>query len=565
MASKELLESLFAQRKEAYGDGLKADDAFEIFCADVILNKHDPAIDEITDRIVDGHQDAGIDSVFLYVNRVLIAEDTDLSGFKYPVDIELIIIQSKNESTFKENPVDKIASSLPGLLKDKNNAAVAGYNTGIQNAFALWHKAITTLAPEFPVISISIWYACKGEKIPTPAQTKASALEDTVRSIFPKASVKFSFAGAADLYELAGQQKIIKAELKISGSPLFGPNNAYIVLTSLSDYATFISDDKKAIRASFFDANVRDYEGNVDVNKDIASTLGSPNTGIDFWWLNNGVTILAANAGPSSGKMTVQNPLIVNGLQTSYEINRWARGGGADEERLVMIRIIETTDEDVINKIIKATNYQTKVKPHSLRGTEDIHRRIEIYLLGHNIYYDRRRNYYKNQGRPAARTIGIDRMAQAVTALLVEQPHVARARPTSLMREPEYSRIFQTDPKEYPLALYRVAAETMFSVTVHMNKSGLDRLYKNNLRFHVLTALGWFLAGSQNPNAEQLASIDVAKISKAPIDAIIGWVVAAFDQTEKTDVIAKREAFTASLKNLWPTSPWGKLPAQTPV
>jgi hypothetical protein len=555
MAAKELLESVFTQRKSTYDPNKDADEAFEIFSADVILNSYDPSIEDIEDRIVDGRQDGGIDAVFIYVNRVLIAEDTELSTFKHPVDVELIIIQSKNENGFKEGPVDKVASSLPNLMSDYKTAVAQGaFKPDLLSAFGLWHKVLTDLAPEFPTFKVSIWYAWKGEKIPASAKVKAGTLEATIRTILPKADVKFVFVGADKLYELAGQQKLVKAELPVAGTPLFAPNSAFVFLSTLSAYGDFISDDNKAIRSTFFDANVRDYEGSVDVNKDIAETLRDPKPGIDFWWLNNGVTILASKGGFGGGKMTLQNPLIVNGLQTSYELNRWMRSGGSDTERLIMIRVIETTDEDVINSVIKATNYQTKVKPHSLRATEQIHRRIEVFLLGHDIYYDRRRNFYKNLGKPSARTIGIDRLAQAVTALLLERPDIARARPTSLMKDPYYDQIFPSADKAYPLELYRVAAEMMFAVATFMNASTYDRIYKNNLRFHLLTALGWYLGGSLSPNAAQLSKIKINKIGSAPLTEIANWVISEFDKRGATDATAKDEDFTDALKVGWPNA-----------
>ena len=192
------------------------------------------------------------------------------------------------------------------------------------------------------------------------------------------------------------------------------------------------------------------------------------------------------------------------------------------------------------------------MKPHSLRATEEIHRQIEILLLPQNVFYDRRRNYYKNLNKPASRTIGIDRMAQAVTAMLLEKPDVARARPTSLMKDPFYPDIFPSEPT-HPLKLYHVAAEAMFAVSAHMNASDYERIYKNNLRFHVLTALGWYLAGSVNPTAAQIAAIKVPTIAAASLGHIAEWVIQQFDLTEKTDAVAKEAAFAALLKAAWPT------------
>jgi hypothetical protein len=45
--------------------------------------------------------------------------------------------------------------------------------------------------------------------------------------------------------------------------------------------------------------------------------------------------------------------------------------------------------------------------------------------------------------KSADQTIGIDKLAQAVTAILPERPHDARARPTSVMREETlYQKLF---------------------------------------------------------------------------------------------------------------------------
>ncbi|MEA1086420.1 AIPR family protein [Sphingomonas sp. CD22] len=555
MVANELLASVFQQRRQTYDSSLSEDDAFEVFCADVILNKYDPSIEDIQDRVVDGSQDGGIDSVFIYANRVLIAEDTELSSFKSPVDIELVIIQSKNEANFKEGPVDKISASLPNLLRDyaKTASSQGDLNQSVVEAFGLWDSVVKTLAPEFPTFKVTIWYACKGASVPASASAKAKTLEETVKSFMPKATIQFMFAGSNELYDLAAEQKLIKAELPVKGTPLFGSNSSYIVLSTLSSYGKFIADDKNALRSSFFDANVRDYEGSVDVNKDIAATLAEQKGDIDFWWLNNGVTVLASKAAFSNSVMTLQNPLVVNGLQTSYELNRWMRKGGVDETRLVMVRIIETEDEDVINSVIKATNYQTKVKPHSLRATENIHRKIEVFLAPHDVYYDRRRNFYKNAGKPASRTIGIDKMAQAVTAFYLEEPNVARARPTSLMKDPYYGKIFPAE-EPHPLKLYLVAAEALFAVNAFMNKSGYDRIYKNNLRFHTMTALSWKLCGSMSPTPEQVAKVTKKAIEKADIKKVADWVVSQFDLTAKTDAVAKDGTFTASLKSAWPSS-----------
>ena len=82
--------------------------------------------------------------------------------------------------------------------------------------------------------------------------------------------------------------------------------------------------------------------------------------------------------------------------------------------------------------MIRATNSQTKVPDASLPATEAIHRQIEAHFKAHGWFYDRRKNFYKNTGKPGDRIISIGGLGQAGTAIGLSRPNDARARPTTL-------------------------------------------------------------------------------------------------------------------------------------
>ncbi|MBJ5210918.1 AIPR family protein, partial [Salmonella enterica subsp. enterica serovar Indiana] len=88
----------------------------------------------------------------------------------------------------------------------------------------------------------------------------------------------------------------------------------------LQKYYEFISDNG-ALARSIFESNVRDYQGSVTVNTGIRLTLQNMNSD-DFWYLNNGVTIITPKAVSAGKQLTIEDPQIVNGLQTSHEIYR---------------------------------------------------------------------------------------------------------------------------------------------------------------------------------------------------------------------------------------------------
>jgi hypothetical protein len=94
-------------------------------------------------------------------------------------------------------------------------------------------------------------------------------------------------------------------------------------------------------------------------------------------------------------------------LQTSREIyNFFANGGGSTEERNLLIRVIVPSAMESRYRIIRATNSQTVITAASSRATDLIHRGIEEYLHTYGIYYDRRKNFYKNQGKSIRSIIG---------------------------------------------------------------------------------------------------------------------------------------------------------------
>ena len=103
----------------------------------------------------------------------------------------------------------------------------------------------------------------------------------------------------------------------------------------------------------------------------------------------------------SSLELQLFDPKIVNGMQTSTEIHLFFKKHKErleTETRSVLVRVIVPQSEESRDNIIYATNNQTPVSSSSLRVTEPVHYKIETYFKARGLYYDRRKNYYKNQG-----------------------------------------------------------------------------------------------------------------------------------------------------------------------
>ena len=163
-----------------------------------------------------------------------------------------------------------------------------------------------------------------------------------------------------------------------------------VCLVKLKDYAEkLLTNADGGLQTRFLEPNVRDYNGKSNpVNRQIRATLEEipVSSQEDFWWLNNGITILADGCPVNGHKMTVRNPEVVNGLQTSHEIFEWYNAHKKDKDtRSVLVRVIVPNDEKSRSKIIKATNSQTPVSMLSLMSTdqiqEDIEDRLRLYGL----------------------------------------------------------------------------------------------------------------------------------------------------------------------------------------
>ena len=192
------------------------------------------------------------------------------------------------------------------------------------------------------------------------------------------------------------------------------------------------------------------------VNNDIIKTLEEESF-IEFWALNNGITILADEITPiTNNRLRINNLQIVNGLQTSFCIYNYFKNNPntvENEKRSMLVKIIKVTDETMSDKIIKCTNSQTAVRPADFRATDTYQRDIENNFWVNGLYYNRRKNYYKNQGKPRAKIYSIANTAQYVEAILFASPSSARNNPTSLLKkDANYNRIFN---KNNDINIYR--------------------------------------------------------------------------------------------------------------
>ena len=500
-----VLKAVLAEQKAAKAPELSDNAYFEIFTAEHILKNFDLSYEEIQSGQVGAGGDGGIDTMYIFVNGNLIQDDTDTSNLGREIKIELFITQSKMEAGFGEDTIRKFDTAFKDLFDLSKNLAdfTTVYNEDLLRVAPIFRNTYTQYAARLPSLFVHYQYVTIGDDIHPNVRRLVAHLRTTVLRLFSSAIFSFDFINVAALLTLTRQLPSTTFSLRLSESPISSGEESFICLVNLSEFYGFISEQDGRLLRRIFEANVRDYQGNVQVNRGIRDTLSNP-TGDDFWWLNNGVTIIASHVSLSGKVLNIMNPLIVNGLQTSYEIHSYfsADPTGHDDSN-ILVRVIgvahTANEEQTRNRIIKATNSQTAIQVASLRATDNIQRDIEDYLRSEGLYYDRRKNYYKNEGRPIARIISITYLAQSVIAILLKRPNDARARPSSLLREDaNYNSIFDAT---YPMPLYLKCIQIMKRIESYLRSTfpGIRAVEINNLKFHLAMFSSLLLAN--NPEA----------------------------------------------------------------
>lgn len=493
-----VVNALLQHFGESEYPGEDPDEIFELFSATQTLKPKELSSEELAAGITDGDKDGGIDGFYVFLNGAVLSIDDPvlvpgglaarMLGAR-PL-LEVFLVQSKNSESWEEATWEHLLASLPALLDvGADDASLeALYRPSVVERTGIFRRAVIALAPMFPQVSFRALYVTRAplRHVTPTVEDRRGKVERLIASLLTTgASVRAEHVGVERLYELAGTDYNRPAVLRFQS--LIRETNSYLGVVRLADYLAFIRNEHGELREELFEANVRDFEGDNEVNDAIAETLAIPDD-LDFWWLNNGVTVLGDDVDSPQQTLTISRPLVVNGLQTSHVLHRAEGDGLVASQRLengLVVRVIVSTDDEVRDRIIAGTNRQTRVPSPALYATRPLQRDIERFLLVHGWFYERRKNRYKNVGKPAKRRITIGFLSQALITLMLGEPDTARARPTTLLsREDGYNRIF---PDSLDRNAYLTAIEVVKSVDQFLQsepaKSAMNEF--TNARFYV--------------------------------------------------------------------------------
>ncbi|MEB3189980.1 MAG: AIPR family protein [Snowella sp.] len=189
-----------------------------------------------------------------------------------------------------------------------------------------------------------------------------------------------------------------------------------------------------------FSDNIRSFLGfKVRPNQRMKETLINLDSAIYFPLLNNGVTIICekmeipSNLQGGQYILPVYNPIIVNGLQTTrviYEVFRENKRKGISglENVFVNVRLYETSNTEIVEKITDATNTQTPISYKDKVSNKDFNLYVKEIFANQGVAYITKRGevFSNNLSRQLQSAIESDTLFRFWYATFYEQPETAK-------------------------------------------------------------------------------------------------------------------------------------------
>jgi len=526
-----IFNAILENFKEEYNISKKID-AFNIFVPFQVCKNKMISVEDAIESCVDGGNDGGIDNILIFVNDILIKTKEDyekLNITRSPQNIlDIYIMQNKKVNGFSPDTLNKLYITFQNIFNDnfKDSDLEKNYNLELIEQIILLRRIITDI-PNFYTekISVNFIYSTTAQNIDLSKHVLNSQeiLCEMMKSNMCIDNVNFIYNGIKELKKLydSGFSSSVQLRVKdmISDTYVDDNNEACIILSTIDDYYDFLSSENNELKEYLFEANIRDFqEKSNEVNEGILNTLDEKGN-IDFWWLNNGITILVEDLEIKPKSLILTMPRIVNGLQTSYCIYEHKKSipplFKSYDDRCVLIKVIKTSNEKIMEKIIFATNNQTPINTADLIANEPVQKDIEEYFKNKGYFYERRDNFYKRKREINPRKIiSKSTLFQCAMAVIEKSPSIARNNPRTIIYESNYKALFNKNiDVDIYFNIYNVYEKLLdYIKNISKEEDPLNIKYGTSIvsfKLHLLLISIILALGNKDYNTEDLRNINI--------------------------------------------------------
>lgn len=477
------------------GKDVKKGIGFMTYALENIYKSYNINNTEIENGIIDSSYreekyDYGIDAIYITANKECIENLEQLNDFNEDTKFEIHIFQFKKGTGIDAESILKLKDGIEQVFIE--NKLLEEENEYMYDRLVLLKSIRREIFNQFSPknITTKIYFVFSGSKEVAKQDNYVQQKIETLEKCLINSgysNVSFVILGAEELLDLEKGKTDISDVIRVK--KFF----KYVTATSgkdkLNGYIAIVQGEEIAklvekYQNSLFELNIRDYYSSNSNNEKIIATSSSDTESKYFWSFNNGLTITCKQVDDlPDDQLKINGLQIVNGCQTSNSLykayknrakyNELSTKGKLkkteqeelekiENERLndktsVLVKIIETDNDELVYKITESTNSQTAISAFSLKANEDIHKNIERFMKEHNIYYERRINFYRNQKIPTKDIIDIKKMAQIYYSIVKYRPSQAMSNPKSMFLN-HYKTIFPspTETKNLDYKLYLV-------------------------------------------------------------------------------------------------------------
>lgn len=486
MQIEPIINARFKQFKESHElSHLEAGLAFERFVNYAILSVHQPGIfaadSDLLEKVcVGGTSDMGMDGIAIKINGSIISskqEINDIIKNQRRINVEFIFIQSKYKPKFEKGELNNFVDGVRDFLSETHNFPM---NDSVKEFLELKDYL---LSDDIMVIwdnnpKVTLYYVAMGRWREAPdlvGVSKQFSKDLAYLNIYEDSQIHFIDSEALKgIYDSITNtfSKTIDTRHTMPLTDVKGVVNSCLAIVYADEFLKILVTDDGIIRKSLFNDNVRDYQGDNTVNDEIASTiLKSP---AEFVVLNNGLTVVCDEFKQNNTRLTIHNPQIVNGCQTSHVIFNAHKKGWDLSKVPLTVKFISTTDSELSNQIVRGTNRQNIVLEEAFEATKQFHKDLEEFFVVYSvdyesIFYERRSKQYSfNPAIKQTQKFSLKLLTQYFIGMFLNKPHVSHRHESILLKD-FANDIFQDFHSKLP---YFTSALTFYN---------LEKLFRENL------------------------------------------------------------------------------------
>lgn len=479
--------------------GLDEPKQFEKFVNNIIFSRQymrSNPTPELIDIVSTGNgQDTGFDGIGIIVNGVLIKNMDEYKFFSekdFNLDISFIFIQSKARPRFNASEVNNFYFGVDNFFNKESSI--------LENETIKRFREIKNFIYENDTLKFNknpklyMYYVAAGEwKSPQDivARKDESVKKLKNKNIFSEINAIFYDTEKLKVLYTELKRKNIKQiqfSSRVALPDITNVTQSFIGSLPMNEFIKIITDSEGNLQGNLFDDNVRHFQGNNKVNTEIENTLKNKDIQDALPILNNGITIITKKIEQTGNNISLFDFQIVNGCQSAHVL--FQNKDIIKENTNIIIKIIETTNQSLINKIIKATNRQTQVTDEAFESLSDFHRNLEMYYeakskqINNPIYYERRSKQYDNDPRKIKSTqiVTLAGQIQSYVATFLEQPHSTHRYYGELLNS-NRSRLFTDKYKKYEE--YYLSALILNRLDLLFRNKKLDKRFRD-YRFQIL-------------------------------------------------------------------------------